>query len=484
MSPGITLVGLGPGGSQFWAAQTRQLFQEANEVYVRTERHPSVADIPAPVIRSFDGWYEQEPNLARVLEKLVAEVVRLGQREEGVIYAAPGHPRIGEATAPRIQSLARAAGLPLTLIPAPSGLEAALMALNLEGSNLQIVDALEVASLYHPPLETGRPALIFNLHGQRLAGQLKQTLLNAYAKDFVVTAISGAGTEAETLLNCPLAHLEAQPFNDRLVHLYLSGSNPQASFSSFQNIIAHLRAPEGCPWDRKQSHQTLRPSLLEEAFEVLEALDANDPAALQEELGDLLLHILMHAQIAIESGEFRMEEVIEQVNRKLVRRHPHVFSQTQVEGAEQVVANWEAIKRQEKAEKGQATEVSSALDGIPPALPALAQAMMISQKAVRVGFEWPNIEGVLDKIIEEAREITEATDPDHLEAEIGDLLFSAVNLARWRQIDPETALRAMNARFTRRFKQLEALAAARGKHLSEMTLPEMDALWEEVKQQE
>jgi MazG family protein len=179
-----------------------------------------------------------------------------------------------------------------------------------------------------------------------------------------------------------------------------------------------------------------------------------------------------------------MEEVIEQINRKLVRRHPHVFSQTQVEGAEQVVANWEAIKRQEKAEKGQATEATSALDGIPPALPALAQAMMISQKAVRVGFEWPNIEGVLDKVIEEAREIAEATDPEHLEAEIGDLLFSVVNLARWRQIDPETALRAMNARFTRRFKQIEALAAARGKSLSDMSLPEMDALWEEAKQQE
>jgi tetrapyrrole methylase family protein/MazG family protein len=281
-----------------------------------------------------------------------------------------------------------------------------------------------------------------------------------------------------------LGSLEAQAFAGKLVHLYLPGSKPQASFSIFQNIIAHLRAPEGCPWDRKQSHQTLRPSLLEETFEVLEALDANDPAALREELGDLLLHILMHAQIAVESAEFRMEEVIEQVNRKLVRRHPHVFSQTQVEGAEQVVANWEAIKRQEKAEKGQATEASSALDGIPPALPALAQAMMISQKAVRVGFEWPNIEGVLDKVIEEAREIAEATNPEHLESEIGDLLFSVVNLARWRQIDPETALRAMNARFTRRFKQIEALAAARGKSLSDMSLPEMDALWEEAKQQE
>jgi tetrapyrrole methylase family protein / MazG family protein len=484
MSPGITLVGLGPGGSQFWTAQARQVFQEANEVYVRTEGHPSVGDIPAPIIHSFDGWYEREPHLAGVLEKLVAEVVRLGQREEGVIYAVPGHPHLGEATVPRIQARAQAAGLRVALIPASSGLEAVLVALNLEGSNLQIMDALEVASLYHPPLETGRPALIFNLHGQRLAGRLKQTLLNAYAKDSVITVINGAGTEAQTMMSYPLANLEAHSFADKLVYLYLPGSKPQASFSSFQNIIAHLRAPEGCPWDRKQTHQTLRPSLLEEAFEVLEALDANDPAALREELGDLLLHILMHAQIAVESDEFRMEEVIEQVNRKLVRRHPHVFSQSQVEGAEQVVTNWEAIKRQEKIEKGQATEASSALDGIPPALPALAQAMMISQKAVRVGFEWPNIEGVLDKIVEEAREITEATDLEHLESEIGDLLFSVVNLARWRQIDPETALRAMNARFTRRFKQIEALAAARGKSLSDMSLPEMDALWEEAKQQE
>jgi tetrapyrrole methylase family protein/MazG family protein len=456
------------------------LFREANEIYLRTQWQPGVADIPAPT-QSFDAWFEQEDDLAGVLNKIAAEIVRLGQREQGVIYAVPGHPHVGEATVPRIKALARAAALPVTVIPAPGGLELALDALELAGgSNLQIVDALEVAGLYHPPLEPGRAVFIFNLHGQALLKQLQQTLLNAYSEALPVTLIRMAGTEAPMVSTCPLTVLATQALNG-LTTLYLPENNPQSSLSSFQNTVAHLRAPAGCPWDRKQTHQTLRASLLEETFEVLEALDANDPAALMEELGDLLLHILLHAQIAVEAGEFKLEQVIDMVNRKLVRRHPHVFGTIKAAGIHQVRANWETIKQQEKAAKGQDLRNHSALDGIPPALPALAQALTVSQKAVRVGFEWPDIEGVLDKIIEEAREITEATDPAHLETEIGDLLFSVVNLARWRQIDPESALRATNARFIQRFKQMEALAMAQGQRLEELSIQEMDALWDEAK---
>jgi tetrapyrrole methylase family protein/MazG family protein len=204
--------------------------------------------------------------------------------------------------------------------------------------------------------------------------------------------------------------------------------------------------------------------------------------ALAEELGDLLLQIVLHTQIATGAGDFRMGDVIGHINRKLVRRHPHVFGDVTVNGANEVMANWEEIKRLERsAQKGEREISPSALDGIPEALPALAQALAISKRAVRVGFEWPNIEGVLDKLVEEAHEITQATDSAELEAEIGDLLFSAVNLARWRNIDPESALRTTNARFTRRFKRLEALATAQGKVLSGMTIEELDELWDEAK---
>jgi tetrapyrrole methylase family protein/MazG family protein len=369
------------------------------------------------------------------------------------------------------------------MLPGLSYLEPTLTALKLDTiDNLQIAYAITVAQHYHPPLETGRPALVTHLQGQALAMQVKRTLLNAYPDEFGVTLVRAAGTETERVWSCALVELDQQDGLAEPATLYLPAETAGSSFASFQNTIAHLRSPEGCPWDREQTHQSLRPYLLEETYEVLEALDANDPAALAEELGDLLLQIVLHTQIATESGEFKMEDVIGHINRKLWRRHPHVFGEVVVNGVDEVTANWEAIKQAEKANKNNtgpnslADQLPSALDGVPKGLPALAAALVVSKKAVRVGFEWPNIEGVLDKLVEEAREITEATEQEHLETEIGDLLFSAVNLARWRNIDAESALRTTNARFTRRFKMLENLAAAQGKSIAEMSIEEMDLL--------
>ena len=373
------------------------------------------------------------------------------------------------------------------MLPGLKFLEPTLSALKLGIiiDNLQIVYAAQVAQLYHPPLETGRPALVTHLSDQQLAAQVKRTLLNAYPGELAVTLVTAAGSETEHVWSCALAELDRQPRLDESTVLYLPAVAADGSFSSFQNTIAHLRAPGGCPWDREQTHHSLRPYLLEETYEVLEALDAGDAQALAEELGDLLLQIVLHTQIATESGEFKMADVIGQINRKLWRRHPHVFGDVQVEGVADVITNWEAIKKAEKRNNHTGLDnhelVVSALDGVPPGLPALAQALAISKRAVRVGFEWPNIEGVLDKLVEEAQEIAEAVDPGQIEAEIGDLLFSAVNLARWRNVDPESALRATNARFRRRFKKLEALATAQGKNVSDMSIAEMDALWEQAK---
>jgi tetrapyrrole methylase family protein/MazG family protein len=223
---------------------------------------------------------------------------------------------------------------------------------------------------------------------------------------------------------------------------------------------------------------------LEEAYEVLEALDADDTEWLAEEMGDLLLQIVLHTQIAIDTGEFNMGDVIDHINRKLLRRHPHVFGNVVVNGVDDVTSNWESIKKAEKTAKGQTDQTPSALDGIPKAMPALTQALTISKRAVKMGFEWPNIEGVLDQLIEEAQEITEAESPEHLESEIGDLLFSAVNLARWRKIDPESALRGTNTRFKWRFQKMEELAAARGKNLPDLSTDDMEILWNEAKQYE
>jgi tetrapyrrole methylase family protein/MazG family protein len=484
MPVGITIVGLGPGDSQHWTQAALTVLNQAREVYLRIANHPDLVNIPAQ-IQNFDYLFKQDSNFYQVYDQIATEIVRLGQRDEGVVYAVPGHPPVDDPTVPRIRALAKTKQIPVRIIPGLSLLEVTRAALKLDGCHhLQIVEAGEVARLHHPPLAPDYPALVIHLHQQHLAKKVKRTLLNAYPENFGVTLVRPTGNETERLRFCLLSELDDQPRFDTQTTLYLPADSSNSSFTTFQETIAHLRAPDGCPWDREQTHQSLRPFLLEEAYEVLEALDADDSMALAEELGDLLLQIVLHTQIAIDTGAFKMGDVIGHINRKLLRRHPHVFGNVVVNGVEDVTTNWEAIKKAEKAAKSQSVQMTSALDGIPPALPALTQALAISKRAVRVGFEWPNIEGVLEQLLEEAREITETSDPTHLEAEIGDLLFSAVNLARWRNIDPESALRGTNTRFIRRFKKMEALVAAQDKSLSDLSIEEMEVLWNEAKRYE
>lgn len=247
-------------------------------------------------------------------------------------------------------------------------------------------------------------------------------------------------------------------------------------------IMARLRGEEGCPWDREQTHQSLRPYLLEEAYEVLDALDQGDADKLREELGDLLLQVVFHAQIAAEAGSFDLALVARTIADKLVRRHPHVFGGLAVDGVAGVLANWEKIKGQEYA-----GERTSVLSGVPAALPALMQAQKLQAKAAKVGFDWPDLPGVLAKVEEEWRELQEARlAPDNerharLREELGDLLFAVVNVARFFDLDAEDALRQTSAKFQRRFRHVEEAAAARGRELCGMSLAEMDELWEEAK---
>ncbi len=478
---GITIIGLGPSDSQHWTMAAYKRLTQADEIYLRTAHHPSVVDILAK-IHSFDAWYEQSTDFNSLYDQIAAEIVRLGQRENGVIYAVPGHPHVGEATVPRILALAEQRQLPVTIIAGLSFIEPTLTALNLNAlDNLQIVDALEIANLHHPPLNPDHPALVARLYGAGIAKQVKNSLLNAYSHDYTVTLIRAADCETERVRHCPLAELDNQTDLDELTTLYLPADSANNSLVTFQETIAHLRSAEGCPWDKIQTHQSLRRYLLEETYEVLEALDANDTAALAEELGDLLLQIALHTQIATETGEFKMGDVIGQINRKMLRRHPHVFGDVVINEVSELGPIWSAIKQTEKTEKGIVPKMASALDGIQVGLPALAQTLALSKKAVSAGFEWHNMAGVLDKIVEEAREVAEATEYTHLESEIGDLFFSLVNLARWHNIDPESALRSTNARFTRRFQTMESLAMAQSKNLPDLSLEEILDLWEEAK---
>ncbi|HZC59692.1 MAG TPA: nucleoside triphosphate pyrophosphohydrolase [Chthoniobacterales bacterium] len=241
-----------------------------------------------------------------------------------------------------------------------------------------------------------------------------------------------------------------------------------------RKIVAQLRSPDGCPWDREQTHQSLKPHLIEECYELVDAIDAGDDKEMKEELGDLLLQVVLHSQMASEEDRFDMEDVATVIADKLMHRHPHVFGENKLPDSEAVLRQWEVIKRAEKQER------NSALDGVPKALPALARAQKVQTKAARVGFDWNDADGALEKVQEELAEIESASE-HQMEEEVGDLLFAVVNFARKKGLDAEQALRQATAKFSDRFQAMEQLAKDRDLELASLTLSQMDRLWDEVK---
>ena len=244
--------------------------------------------------------------------------------------------------------------------------------------------------------------------------------------------------------------------------------------------MAKLRSEQGCPWDREQTHDSLTRYLIEEAYEVIDAIDQNNFPALAEELGDLLLQIVFHAQIAAETGNFTMDDVISAICEKMIRRHPHVFADTEVDSVQEVLVNWEAIKKQERV----AQDRQSVLDGVPKQLPALLRAERIQAKAAKVGFQWEHIDGAMAKLEEELKEFKQSVqfqDRAEMEAEMGDLFFSLVNICRYLDINPEQALNSTTNKFVQRFKYIEQQAELQGKDLHSMSMEEMDLLWDAAK---
>jgi tetrapyrrole methylase family protein / MazG family protein len=478
----ITIIGLGPGSPDQLTRRAWAVLSTATEIYVRTSRHPTLAGLPASVsIKSFDHLYEQAASFSQVYGQVADEILRLGAAGN-VIYAVPGHPFVGEASVADILRRAQERSINTEIVAGLSFIEPALTALGLDAlDGLQVFDALEIAQAHYPALDPDRPALLAQVYSRSTASDVKLTLLNQYPPDHEVALLNAVGTEFEQVIRLPLAEIDRRDDIAHLTTLFVPALAKVSSFISFQETIAQLRAPEGCPWDREQTHQSLRRYLLEETYEVLEALDADDPEALSEELGDLLLQIVLQAQIAIESEEFRMTDIVAGIDAKIKRRHPHVFGEVKVAGVEDVMRNWETIKQSEANENGKAQSDASALDRIPRDLPALAAADAISHQAARLGFDWRSIEGVLDKIAEELQEIRSASDAIEREEELGDVLFALANLARWLKIDPESALRKANVKFSARFHAVERFAHEQQRPLNAMSDQELDALWNQAK---
>ena len=503
----IYVVGLGPGSETGLPPQAITLLSGELPVFFRTIRHPVLQSGPvANALQnkanafSLDDEYETNASFADTYAAIVSRILREQAARGAIVYAVPGHPLVGESTVALLLPEARARGLDVKIVGAPSFVDACLEAVGeaITG-NLTVVDALTLGENADLPSETLRggkngPLLLYQVYDQEAASIAKLALMRAgYPDEFPVTLVCAAGIpgQEKVVRDIPLYALDRTP---ALLHHLTSVWVPQIAdadlkpnFTELLGVMARLRNQEGgCPWDLKQTHQSLRPYVLEEAYEVADAIDnlnaGDGPEKLADELGDLLLQVVFHAQIARQSGDFDESDVCKAIVGKLIRRHPHIFGDVSVAGADEVLTNWNAIKAREK---GHETRVS-VLDGVPHSAPALFRALQISKKAVGVGFEWPNFGGVLDKAEEEFNELraeleAETTNKTRISAELGDLLFTLVNVARHLEIDPEAALREQITRFSRRFSHIEAGAKKRGVSVDTLTLSEMEHFWQEAK---
>lgn len=470
----IVVVGLGPGGEQHVTLATHELIDAHRHRFLRTSRHPSAHVVPDAT--SFDDRYETASSFDAVYESIADDLVDAAARHGEVLYAVPGSPLVLERT---VRLLQRRDEIELTIEPAMSFLDVAWARLGIDPveESVRLVDAHDFAVAAAG--ERG-PLLIAHAHADWVLSEVK--LAAEEAADERVIILQALGTDAERVVETSWADLDRSVHADHLTSIYVPelAAPVGSAYVRFHGLTRTLR--EQCPWDVEQTHRTLVPYLLEETYEVVDAIEELGEAGvgdelLIEELGDLLYQIEFHATIAEQEGRFTIADVADGIHDKLVRRHPHVFGDVAVEGTDDVLANWDDIKR---AEKGR----TSRFDGIPRSLPALSYAAKVGRKAAEVGFDWPDRSGPLAKIREELDELTRAADGEgdvRTAEELGDVLFAVVNLARHLDADPELALRAAGDRFRRRFEAVETLAARRDLDLATADVGTLDLLWEEVK---
>ncbi len=485
---GIIIAGLGPGSFKHITLETWELLTSGKTVLLRTAKHPCVAALKTHGVSftSFDYLYEQAEDFGSLYQQIATAVLEMAKREQDIVYAVPGSPLVAEKTVELICSQAKDAGIDLVVIPAMSFLEVLYTRLGVDPINgVTILDAADLSQL-PPELETG--LIITQVYSRQVASDAKLALMEYYGDEYQVTVVRHLGLPEEQITKVMLFELDRLDGIDHLTSVYVAPRPARSKVFSLDpvaQVMARLRGSGGCVWDIEQTHPSLRRYIVEEVYEVLEAIDLADSVKLCEELGDLLLQIIFHARIAEESGEFTMQDVVDTVTEKMIRRHPHVFGDITVRDAAEVVVNWEQIKRREKP-----GERPGVLDGIPVGLPTLMAAYKLQAKAAKVGFDWEDIAPVWDKVTEELGELREAAAlpeaqrAEKTEDELGDVLFAVVNLARFMGIDPEAALNRTNNKFRRRFNYIETKLEEQKKAWSDLNLAELDVFWEEAKQQE
>lgn len=501
----ITIVGLGPGDPGMLSLQVWEQLNSEMPVYVRTAIHPTVEWLGQKGIKfmTMDHHYREADTFESVYRRIAEEVVKAAHMGP-LVYAVPGHPMVAEESVRLILTMAAREGLETRVLPAMSFLDALSAALKLDPcQGLHIIDALRL-DVQAPDPRVG--TVLTQVYDRITAGEAKLALMDYYPDEHEVTVVRAAGVpEEERIERVPLYQMDRLNWIDHLTSIYIDpltegvdnnketpeGEDEGAGVDTVYNcsfpldplveVMGALRAENGCPWDREQTHETLKQYLIEEAYEVIDALDEGQMYKICEELGDLLLQIIFHAQIARENKQFDMNDVVQAITEKMLRRHPHVFGATKVKNSQEVLINWDKIKAQEQ---GASPGKKSFLANIPRGLPALLRAEKVQVKAARVGFDWPSYHGAVDKIKEELNEVLQALEEAQASAvaeELGDLLFAVVNLARLLGVEAEGALTRTTNKFMKRFNYIEQQAIMAGQNLPDLTLEQMDKWWEEAK---
>lgn len=478
----IQVVGLGSGDlEQLPLGIYKRLIQARETLFLRTENHPIVPFLKEEGIsfRSFDDIYEKGRSFEEIYKR-ITNILLKEVEEKSVLYAVPGHPMVAEKT---IQLLLEQGEVPVEIIGGQSFLDDLFTALQIDPiDGFQLVDA---TSFKRSHLNYRNHLIFCQVYDPFIASDVKLTLLEDLPIDQSITVVQAAGSACERIDKIPLKELDRYKDIDQLTTVYVPPIHKKYlthTFFRLKEVIETLRGPQGCAWDRAQTHESLRKYAIEEVYELIDAIDAKDDENIIEELGDVLLQVLLHSQIGEDHGYFSIDDVIRSTTEKMINRHPHVFGDVEVHSLKDIERNWEVIKNKEKPSTDQFF-----LKDIPKSLSRLEIAFIVQKKAAEIGFDWKDPEEVWNKLTEEIREVQEAIsakNKEEMEEEFGDVLFTLVNLMRHYEVQPELALHRSNRKFMRRFQQMERLIRQKGKNIEKMSLEALDRFWEEAKKGE
>ncbi|WP_078429482.1 nucleoside triphosphate pyrophosphohydrolase [Alkalihalobacterium alkalinitrilicum] len=482
----ITVIGLGAGELAQLSLGTYQVLKKADPLFLRTEKHPVIDELKNESFKytSFDAEYEKHERFEDVYRSIVDILLAQLDNQQEITYAVPGHPLVAEETVQLLLKEGKERDIDVEIQGGQSFLDPMFNALQIDPiDGCQIVDGTQ---LKRDQIQIRQHIIICQVYDAFIASEVKLTLMDLLPDDYEVKVATAVGTSMESIITCPLYELDRVTELNNLTAVYVPPVKTEEflyqDFQKLREVIATLRGPDGCPWDQEQTHETLKPFLLEEAYEVLEAIDEQDDDHLVEELGDVLLQVMLHAQIGEDDGWFTIDDVICSITEKMIRRHPHVFSGQNAIDAAEVVANWEEIKRKEKSEEKRV----SILDGIPKSLPALLKAFELQKKAAKVGFDWEDAAPMWMKLQEEISEFfseLKVNNTEKMKKEFGDILFVLINLARYYKINPEEALHMTNKKFSSRFQVIEDELTKQGLTFSDVTLEQLDEIWEKSKEE-